>query len=39
MEAQVQGLGLDGALRVRNRSGEFLNLQMGEIHLRPVETR
>jgi biotin-(acetyl-CoA carboxylase) ligase len=39
VEAQVQGLGPDGALRVRNRAGEFFNLQMGEIHLRPVEIR
>lgn len=34
MEAQIMGLGPDGSLRVRTRSGEVLNLQMGEIHLR-----
>jgi BirA family biotin operon repressor/biotin-[acetyl-CoA-carboxylase] ligase len=39
MEGQVLGLSPDGSLRVRNRQGEVLNLQMGEIHLRPVEAR
>lgn len=37
LEAQVQGLGPNGALRVRNRAGEYLNLEMGEIHLRPIK--
>jgi BirA family biotin operon repressor/biotin-[acetyl-CoA-carboxylase] ligase len=36
MEGQVQGLSPDGSLRVRTRAGEVLNLQMGEIHLRPL---
>jgi len=36
VEGQIMGLGPDGSLRVRARSGEVLNLQMGEIHLRPL---
>ncbi len=39
MEGQVLGLSPDGSLRVRNRQGDVLILQMGEIHLRPVEAR
>lgn len=39
LEGQVLGLSPDGSLRVRSRQGEVLNLQMGEIYLRPVDTR
>lgn len=36
LEAQVLGLSPDGSLRARLRSGEVINLRMGEIYLRPL---
>lgn len=37
-EAQVLGLEMDGALRLRDRLGQVFTLQIGEVHLRPVDT-
>lgn len=38
LEGQVAGLSEDGSLMLRLRSGELINLQAGEIHLRPVDS-
>jgi BirA family biotin operon repressor/biotin-[acetyl-CoA-carboxylase] ligase len=35
-EGQVVGLSNDGSLKLRTRTGEILNLQFGEVRLRPV---
>ena len=35
-EGQVIGLSHDGSLKLRTRTGEILNLQFGEVRLRPV---
>lgn len=37
-EGQVTGLSEDGSLMLRLRSGEQITLQVGEIHLRPVDS-
>jgi BirA family transcriptional regulator, biotin operon repressor / biotin---[acetyl-CoA-carboxylase] ligase len=37
-QGQVAGLSEDGSLRLRLRSGEQITLQVGEIHLRPVDS-
>ena len=36
-EGQVIGLSNDGSLKLRTRTGEILNLQFGEVRLRPVK--
>jgi hypothetical protein len=35
-EGQVIGLSKDGSLKLRTRTGEIVNLQFGEVRLRPV---
>lgn len=35
-EGQVMGLSNDGSLKLRTRTGEIMNLQFGEVRLRPV---
>jgi len=37
VEGRVLGLDHEGALRLATLNGEILNLQTGEIHLRPIE--
>lgn len=34
---QVDGLGLDGSLRLLSPQGQVITIQYGEVHLRPVE--
>jgi len=36
-EGQVIGLSNDGSLKLRTRTGEILNVQFGEVRLRPVK--
>lgn len=38
LEGQVAGLSEDGSLMLRLRSGKQVTLQVGEIHLRPVDS-